>query len=492
MSTVTDATAADVDPLPRWSTTDVFESLDSAAFRAAMERVSADVARLTAVFDEHGIRATEPSARHRRRRSRGRRGDRAPTTAPPTNSTSSARPSTPRSPPTHATSARVRCSANSRSTTRRCGRCSPDSPTGSTRSARAARRGQRAGARPPRAVAPTRRAFRPPDERGRGRALRRAADHRLVGLVPAPPATSRRSSPPTVEFPDGRTERLPMPAVRGLATSPDPAVRRGRLRAELAAWPTIATPVAAAINAIKGEANAVNRRRGWVDPLDASLFANSVSRATFDAMHAAVVASLPDFRRWMRTKARSTATRAGCAGGTWWRRSRRWRARSHGTTASHGCAGPSRPTATTSPASSTGRSTNGGSTPGPATARSAARSACVRRRPVAGAAQLVRLDRLGPDHRARARPRLPQHHARRTHAAPEAAADGARRDGEHLLRDARRRGGPRPARRHRAARAARRRPQSVRQPGGRRHPLALPVRDRAVRAPPARTLGAPS
>ena len=55
---------------------------------------------------------------------------------------------------------------------------------------------------------------------------------------------------------------------------------------------------------MKGEANVVNRRRGWPSPLDASLFANSVSRATFDAMQAAVTESLPDFRRWMRTKAR--------------------------------------------------------------------------------------------------------------------------------------------------------------------------------------------
>ncbi len=57
------------------------------------------------------------------------------------------------------------------------------------------------------------------------------------------------------------------------------------------------------MNAIKGEANTINRRRGWDTPLEASLFANSVSRTTFDAMQDAVTASLPDFRRWMRAKA---------------------------------------------------------------------------------------------------------------------------------------------------------------------------------------------
>ena len=106
-----------------------------------------------------------------------------------------------------------------------------------------------------------------------------------------------------VTLPDGPVT-LPMPAVRGLATDADPAVRRAAYDAELSAWPTIEVPVAAAMNAIKGEANAVNRRRHWESPLDASLFANSVSRPTFDAMQAAVTASLPDFRRWMQVKAR--------------------------------------------------------------------------------------------------------------------------------------------------------------------------------------------
>ena len=106
-----------------------------------------------------------------------------------------------------------------------------------------------------------------------------------------------------VALPDG-TERLPINAVRGMATDPDPQVRKAAYEAELSAWPTIEVPVSAAMNAIKGEANIVNRRRDWAAPLDASLFANSVSRPTFDAMQSAVSASLPDFRRWMKAKAR--------------------------------------------------------------------------------------------------------------------------------------------------------------------------------------------
>jgi oligoendopeptidase F len=106
-----------------------------------------------------------------------------------------------------------------------------------------------------------------------------------------------------VAFRDGTTRRLPMAAVRGLANDGDPAIRRAAYDAEMTSWPKVAVPCAAAMNAIKGEATIVNRRRRWDHPLDASLFANAVSRETFDAMQSAVSDSLPDFRRWMRTKA---------------------------------------------------------------------------------------------------------------------------------------------------------------------------------------------
>lgn len=107
----------------------------------------------------------------------------------------------------------------------------------------------------------------------------------------------------TVAMPDGTNPTLPMAAIRGMASNPDAAVRKAAYDAEMAAWPQVAPSVAAAMNGVKGEANVVNRRRGWASPLDASLFANSVGRPTFEAMQQAVVESLPDFRRWMRMKA---------------------------------------------------------------------------------------------------------------------------------------------------------------------------------------------
>lgn len=108
----------------------------------------------------------------------------------------------------------------------------------------------------------------------------------------------------TVEHPGGPAETLPIFAVRGLATDPDPRVREAAFRAELAAWQANAVPIAAALNAIKGETLALGARRGWDDPLDAVLEASAVERPAFEAMQAAVDASLPDFRRYLVAKAR--------------------------------------------------------------------------------------------------------------------------------------------------------------------------------------------
>src|SRR4051794_17717680 len=100
---------------------------------------------------------------------------------------------------------------------------------------------------------------------------------------------------------------LGMAAVRGLGMHPDPAVRRAGYEAELATWPSVAVACAAAMNAIKGEADLVNARRRWDDPLDAALFANAVDRPTFEAMQAAVTDALPDSPRGRRGKARRPA-----------------------------------------------------------------------------------------------------------------------------------------------------------------------------------------
>ena len=117
-----------------------------------------------------------------------------------------------------------------------------------------------------------------------------------------------------VHLPSG-TKSMPIAAVRGLATDNDLAVRKAAYEAEMQAWPTVAVACAAAMNSIKGEANTVNKRRQWKTPIDASLYSNSVSNATFTAMQSAISSSLPDFRRWMRVKAQLHGDTNGLS---WW------------------------------------------------------------------------------------------------------------------------------------------------------------------------------
>ncbi|MBL7199542.1 MAG: M3 family oligoendopeptidase [Anaerolineae bacterium] len=103
----------------------------------------------------------------------------------------------------------------------------------------------------------------------------------------------------------GETRLLPMSAVRNLASDPDRAVRRQAYEAELAAWERAAVPIAAAMNGIKGQVNALCRRRGWGSPLDAALFLNNIDRQTLEAMMEAARESFPDFRRYLAAKARA-------------------------------------------------------------------------------------------------------------------------------------------------------------------------------------------
>ena len=112
-------------------------------------------------------------------------------------------------------------------------------------------------------------------------------------------------------------EVLPITAVRNLAFDADAGVRRRAYDAELAAWDTVAVTLAACLNGVKGQASTLNRRRGWPDDLAPALFANAVEPAVLDAMQSACVAAFPDFRRYLKAKARLLGHEAG-AGLPWW------------------------------------------------------------------------------------------------------------------------------------------------------------------------------
>ncbi|MGI8968462.1 MAG: M3 family oligoendopeptidase [Chloroflexota bacterium] len=104
---------------------------------------------------------------------------------------------------------------------------------------------------------------------------------------------------------DGEQQSLPMSVIRNLAHSPDRNVRKRAFEAELCAWQGVATPLAAALNSIKGETNTLQGRRQWPSALDHALFLTNIDRQTLDAMMEAAHASFPDFRRYLHTKARA-------------------------------------------------------------------------------------------------------------------------------------------------------------------------------------------
>ncbi|MDW8207673.1 MAG: M3 family oligoendopeptidase [Chloroherpetonaceae bacterium] len=103
----------------------------------------------------------------------------------------------------------------------------------------------------------------------------------------------------------GEEKVLPMSALRALSTDPDREVRRAAFETELQVWRAHEVPLAAALNGVKGFQSVVRRKRGWRDDVEPTLFSNSIDRATLEAMQGACVASFPDFRRYLRVKARA-------------------------------------------------------------------------------------------------------------------------------------------------------------------------------------------
>ena len=103
---------------------------------------------------------------------------------------------------------------------------------------------------------------------------------------------------------DGKTQKLPMPALINLRSHPDEAVRHRAYDAENQAWETVKETLAACMNGVKGEANTLNKKRGRKDAIHASLDAARMDRKTLDAMLAAMKDSFPMFRRYFNAKAK--------------------------------------------------------------------------------------------------------------------------------------------------------------------------------------------
>ncbi len=106
-------------------------------------------------------------------------------------------------------------------------------------------------------------------------------------------------------------EKKPLSAIRGLAYSPDADVRKRAYEAEINAYPSIETPMAACLNSIKGEALTLIKLRNFDTVLDTALYASRMDRATLDALIQAMNESLPQFRRFFRAKARKLGYEGG-------------------------------------------------------------------------------------------------------------------------------------------------------------------------------------
>ena len=314
MTITDDSNRTDEVSLPRWSVADVYPSLSDRSFTDAMETLDADVTRLVALFDEHGIRQTEP------RPPTADDGEAADEALQKYNDVSALM--------NELAVAALSVTATDTRDDAALALMSRLEQQGSRLTPLLARLAEWVHALGVEALADV------SSEVAEHVGPLTRLDERVAHQMPereeelyAELATTGSSAwrslqqvvtsqlTAEVALPDGSTERMPINAVRGLATHTDPAMRRAGYEAELATWPQVSTSVAAAMNSIKGEAIIVNRRRHWEDPIDASLYANSVSRPTYEAMQSAVAASLPDWRRWMRAKARLHGHTGGLP---WW------------------------------------------------------------------------------------------------------------------------------------------------------------------------------
>ena len=104
---------------------------------------------------------------------------------------------------------------------------------------------------------------------------------------------------------DGEHKALPMSTIRALANDPSRTTREAAYVAELASWQTVAMPLAGALNGIKGFQRELRARRGYSDDVEPTLINNSIDAATLKAMQDACKAAFPDFRRYMKAKARA-------------------------------------------------------------------------------------------------------------------------------------------------------------------------------------------
>ena len=107
----------------------------------------------------------------------------------------------------------------------------------------------------------------------------------------------------TIEV-EGELQEMALSEAGNLAYSPDRALRQQADEAVNAVWESLGVPLAAAVNAVKGQQRVLAARRGWADPLEVTLAQNAIDCETLAAMQSAIRAAVPLYQRYLRAKAR--------------------------------------------------------------------------------------------------------------------------------------------------------------------------------------------
>ncbi len=113
--------------------------------------------------------------------------------------------------------------------------------------------------------------------------------------------TSHLTSCLEVEYDGGVTT---LPAIRGLAESDDPAVRRKAYEAEIASYAKVKEAIAFSLNSIKAQVNTEAELRGYEDALAVTLAQSRMKKETLDAMFEAMREYMPKFRTYLKHKAK--------------------------------------------------------------------------------------------------------------------------------------------------------------------------------------------
>ncbi len=104
---------------------------------------------------------------------------------------------------------------------------------------------------------------------------------------------------------DRKPQRKTVVQLRSLAHHPDREIRRKAFEEEIALWRQMETPLAHAINGVKGFAVVLDQRRGFEDSLQRAVIESRMSDGFFGALIGTCEEALPIFHRYLRTKARA-------------------------------------------------------------------------------------------------------------------------------------------------------------------------------------------